>query len=66
VRSQTWTPIGLIGIVILTLILQLTVGKDNNFGFACFIIFALALIALLVLGIRTIFRHRTHRHDTDN
>jgi hypothetical protein len=65
VSRRTWTPIGLAGIVILTLILQLTVGKDNNFGFACFIVFVLALVALLALGIRTFVLHRTRPHGND-
>ncbi len=37
---------------------MLTVGHENNFGFACFIVFVVAVLALAVLSIRALVQRR--------
>lgn len=49
------TPIAVIAV---TLILQLTVGHDNNFGFAMFIVFVIAILLLLASAVRDLARRR--------
>jgi len=48
----------LVAIIVLSLVGQLTVGHENNFGFACFIVFVVAVLALAVLGIRALVQRR--------
>jgi hypothetical protein len=55
VKGVSWA---LALVVAVTLVLMLTVGHENGFGFACFIVFVLALIALAVIGIRALLQHR--------
>jgi hypothetical protein len=42
----------------LTLVLQLTVGKENDFGFACFIVFCVAILALVGVGVKALVDRR--------
>jgi hypothetical protein len=46
----------------LLVVLMLTVGKENNFGFACFLVFAVDVVALLGIGLTVVIR-RTRRVD---
>jgi Na+/melibiose symporter-like transporter len=46
-------------LVLTTLVLMLTVGKDNDLGFACFLVFVVAILALLALGTRSLVRRRS-------
>lgn len=45
---------GLLLLVAATLALQLTVGRDNDFGFACFILFCLGVLGLAGIGVKTL------------
>jgi uncharacterized membrane protein len=48
----------LVAIIVLALVGQLTVGHENDFGFACFIVFALAVVTLVVMGISALVQRR--------
>ena len=49
---------GLAALMLLTLVLMLTVGHENSFGFACFLVFVAAAAALAVLGVRALAQRR--------
>jgi len=49
---------GLAALMLLTLVLMLTVGHENNFGFACFLVFVAAAVSLAVLGVRALAQRR--------
>ena len=44
--------------MLLTLVLMRTVGHENSFGFACFLVFVAAAAALAVLGVRALAQRR--------
>lgn len=46
----------LVAVIVVTLILQLTVGHDNSFGFAMFIVFVSAILVLLPSAVRDLAR----------
>ena len=46
----------LVVLIMLTLVGMLTVGRENDFGFACFLVFCAALLCLAAIGVTTVTR----------
>jgi hypothetical protein len=49
---------GLAVVFVVTMIGMLTVGKENNFGFACFLVNCATILGLAVIGVRALLDRR--------
>jgi hypothetical protein len=49
---------GLAVLFVLTVIGMLTIGKENNFGFACFLVSCATILGLGILGVRALIDRR--------
>jgi hypothetical protein len=49
---------GLAVLFVLTVIGMLTIGKENNFGFACFLVNCATILGLGILGVRALIDRR--------
>jgi hypothetical protein len=49
---------GLAVLFVLTMVGMLTIGKENNFGFACFLVNCTTVLGFAVLGVRALIDRR--------